>query len=68
MGGQLKKDYISGLADLVDLVVVGGRRDAKVVQTLGLAICRGRRSFWHALTTRTKYVALAPDRLFALSS
>ena len=33
---KVKKDYIPGLAETVDLGVVGGRRDAKVVQTLGV--------------------------------
>ena len=33
---KLKRDYVPGLADSVDLVVVGGRRDAKVVRNLGL--------------------------------
>ncbi|KIV86696.1 hypothetical protein PV11_02294 [Exophiala sideris] len=33
---KFKKDYINGLGDTVDLCIVGGRRDAKVVDQLGI--------------------------------
>jgi len=33
---KLKKDYIPGLGDTADFAIVGGRRDAKVEQELGI--------------------------------
>jgi DNA ligase-4 len=33
---KLKKDYIPGLGDAADFAIVGGRRDAKVEQELGI--------------------------------
>jgi DNA ligase-4 len=33
---KLKKDYIPGLGDTADFAIVGGRRDAKVEQELGM--------------------------------